>query len=621
MHIKTTCALIRSHDNLEGGTSRHPPRKLPAEFDGTNSVAENFQREQPSSVVVEVPWMRGTTVAVAKRWSQMKKNLSPKGSSGTLILVLSCLSVILLDPLFFYIPVLNDVRKCIGYDKTLGMVASTLRTISDILYVMYIIIPLWKRLRSDSRKLMWILHLLYIMTFLPLPQVHVLLIFAGKLKGYGIVYAAVVILGQHITRLFVMLKLLLSTKNSGRLVGCARYAFYLCFFYFGHAIGALWYLFALLDETECWRTTCFYQNACRTKACQEYKECSKFNCDASLRDYSQLPSYSCSTAAQNPADDSFRLYKDAVSYGIVHFSVGDSPRKILFCLRWGFQSLSSFGQNLQTSDDALENLFVLLISVLSIVLFVFLIAEMQIYLQSEAARSEKRKVKVVALNKWKPFKKLSRKIQWEVEEYLQCQETEHVNVENLFNDISSHLKRSIKHQLCIEMLKKVEEFGKWSDDLLYHICDYVKPVFYTEDTYIVRERDPVDQMFFVLQGRLLMDSSSGSAHGLRVLENGEFCGEELVAWFQADPYSYNLPISAATVRTVTRVEGFALMSDDLKRVLIMHHKALIIQSHWRTKMMLRFTRNVQTSTSEANVTNNAVLAATRAFEISSIHNP
>ncbi|KAH7557775.1 hypothetical protein JRO89_XS11G0219000 [Xanthoceras sorbifolium] len=60
-------------------------------------------------------------------------------------------------------------------------------------------------------------------------------------------------------------------------------------------------------------------------------------------------------------------------------------------------------------------------------------------------------------------------IQWEVEEYLQCQETEHVNVENLFNGISSHLKRSIKHQLYFEILKKVEEFGKWSEDLLYHM--------------------------------------------------------------------------------------------------------------------------------------------------------
>ncbi|KAH7547761.1 hypothetical protein JRO89_XS14G0011800 [Xanthoceras sorbifolium] len=143
----------------------------------------------------------------------------------------------------------------------------------------------------------------------------------------------------------------------------------------------------------------------------------------------------------------------------------------------------------------------------------------------------------------------------------------------------------------------VEEFRKWSEDLLYYMCDYVKPIFCTEDTYIVRKRDPIEEMFFVLQGRLRMYSFSNSAHGRRVLENGDICGEELVAWFQADPYSSNLHISTRTISTVTRIEGFALMSHDLKRVIIMHHKALIIQSHWRTKMMLRFTRNVQTSTS------------------------
>ncbi|KAH7557777.1 hypothetical protein JRO89_XS11G0219200 [Xanthoceras sorbifolium] len=152
----------------------------------------------------------------------------------------------------------------------------------------------------------------------------------------------------------------------------------------------------------------------------------------------------------------------------------------------------------------------------------------------------------------------------------------------------------------------VEEFGKWSEDMLHHMCDYVKPIFYTEDTHIVRERDPIDQMLFVLQGRLRMYSCSSSASGTarhrgiryipQVHENGDFCGEELVAWFQADPYSSNLPISTRTIRTATRVEGFALMFEDLRVVLIKHHKALFIQSYWRTKMMLHSTRNATNNT-------------------------
>ncbi|KAL5813196.1 hypothetical protein ACOSQ3_028146 [Xanthoceras sorbifolium] len=513
----------------------------------------------------------------------MKENLSPQGYLGTLMLVLSCLFVLLVDPLFLYIPVLNNARKCIGYDKALGIVAITLRTISDILCMIYIIIPLWNRLRSDSRKLLWIRLLHYIMAIIPLPQVLMLLIFAGKWKGDQIFPAATLILGQHVLRLLIMFVLIL--------IGWAQYAVFLCFFCSPHVVGAFRYFSALSREVICW-----------TKACKKNKECSKFNCDASLRDYSRLLNYSCSTTVQNLSVDNFGLYHDVVSYGIVHFPVGDSPQKILFCLRWSLQSLSSFGQSLQTSDDAFENIFVILISMLGIILFVFLLAVTQRHLRSKAERLENRKLKVVAINKWKPFKTLSLNIQLEVvEEYLQCQETENVNAENLFNDLSSHLKRSIKHQLCFEMLKKVEEFGKWSEDMLYHMCDYVKPVFYMEDIHIVWERDLIDQMLFVLQGRLRMYSFSCSAsdttrhRGIRYIprvhENGDFCREELVAWFQADPYSSNLPISTRTIRTATRVEGFALMSEDLRVVLIEHHKALFIQSYWRTKMMLHFTRN------------------------------
>ncbi|KAH7557770.1 hypothetical protein JRO89_XS11G0217700 [Xanthoceras sorbifolium] len=127
-------------------------------------------------------------------------------------------------------------------------------------------------------------------------------------------------------------------------------------------------------------------------------------------------------------------------------------------------------------------------------------------------------------------------------------------------------------------------------------------------------------MLFVLQGKLQMYSFSSSASCTarrgairyipRVHENGDFCGEELVAWFQVDPYSSNLPISTRTIRAVTRVEGFDLMSEDLTVVLIEHSKALFIQSYRRTKMMLRSTRNVTNNTASYGSFPPRILAST-----------
>ncbi|KAK1578610.1 hypothetical protein Q3G72_031651 [Acer saccharum] len=68
-------------------------------------------------------------------------------------------------------------------------------------------------------------------------------------------------------------------------------------------------------------------------------------------------------------------------------------------------------------------------------------------------------------------------------------------------------------------------------------------------------------------------------------DSDRFFGEELVAWFQADPYSSDLPISNKTVSVLTEAVGFALMSADLKSILIKNHAALFLQLFWRFKTM------------------------------------
>ncbi|TXG71165.1 hypothetical protein EZV62_006100 [Acer yangbiense] len=88
-------------------------------------------------------------------------------------------------------------------------------------------------------------------------------------------------------------------------------------------------------------------------------------------------------------------------------------------------------------------------------------------------------------------------------------------------------------------------------------------------------------MLFLVQGKLrtysLTSVDTGSAESppcfeisINHLEDGEFCGEELVAWFQADLYSSNLPISTRTIQTTTKVDAFALMYYDLQNVFFKH---------------------------------------------------
>ncbi|XP_038683313.1 putative cyclic nucleotide-gated ion channel 8 [Tripterygium wilfordii] len=58
--------------------------------------------------------------------------------------VLLAIEVSLLDPLFFYIPAINEWQKCVRLDKKLGISVMVFRSLVDSFYVNYIIAQLHK---------------------------------------------------------------------------------------------------------------------------------------------------------------------------------------------------------------------------------------------------------------------------------------------------------------------------------------------------------------------------------------------------------------------------------------------------------------------------------------------
>lgn len=71
-----------------------------------------------------------------------KKILDPQGpflQKWNKIFVLSCIIAVSLDPLFFYIPVIDKLKKCLSLDEPLQITASVLRSFTDIFYILHII--------------------------------------------------------------------------------------------------------------------------------------------------------------------------------------------------------------------------------------------------------------------------------------------------------------------------------------------------------------------------------------------------------------------------------------------------------------------------------------------------
>lgn len=172
---------------------------------------------------------------------------------------------------------------------------------------------------------------------------------------------------------------------------------------------------------------------------------------------------------------------------------------------------------------------------------------------------------------WMHHRLLPKELRERVRRYDQYKwlATRGVDEDILVQSLPKDLRRDIKRHLCLALVRRVPLFESMDERLLDAICERLKPCLFTENTYIVREGDPVDEMLFIIRGRLESVTTDGGRSGFfnrTYLKEAEFCGEELLTW-ALDPRSgSNLPTSTRTVKALTEVETFALTADELKFV-------------------------------------------------------
>ena len=119
-------------------------------------------------------------------------------------------------------------------------------------------------------------------------------------------------------------------------------------------------------------------------------------------------------------------------------------------------------------------------------------------------------------------------------------------------------------------LGQVPLFKEMDDSrLLDAVCVRLKPVLRTKDSVIMREGDPVNEMLFIIRGKLDSVTTNGGQTGFFnqiKLGQGSFCGEELLTWVLDPKPSLHLPNSTRTIVAESEVEAFSLTADDLKFV-------------------------------------------------------
>ncbi|XP_008788856.1 cyclic nucleotide-gated ion channel 1 isoform X1 [Phoenix dactylifera] len=539
-----------------------------------------------------------------------KKILDPQGpflQRWNKVFVISCVIAVSVDPLFFYIPVINDTDNCLELDRKLEITASVLRFFTDIFYILHIIFQfrtgfiappsrvfgrgvLVKDPSAIAKRYISSYFLIDILAVLPLPQV-VVLIIIPKLKGSALLDAKnvlmFIVICQYVPRLVRIIPLYLEVTRTAGIItetAWAGAAFNLLLYMLAsHVLGALWYLLAIERQDTCWRYACS-KNKCTATS---------LYCGGENKGNNDFLLAACPVSVANASAFDFGIYIFALQNVV---QSRNFLEKLFYCFWWGLQNLSSLGQNLETSTYTWEILFAVFVSISGLVLFALLIGNMQTYLQSTTVRIEEMRVRRRDTEQWMSHRLLPETLRERIRRHEQYrwQETRGVDEENLLRNLPKDLRRDIKRHLCLSLLMRVPMFEQMDDQLMDAMCDRLEPVLYTEDSFIVREGDPVTEMLFIMRGKLESMTTNGGRTGFfnsDILKAGDFCGEELLTW-ALDPHSSSsFPISTRTVKTLSEVEAFALMADDLKFVASqfrrLHSKQLqhtfrFYSQQWRT---------------------------------------
>ncbi|KAI3748411.1 hypothetical protein L6452_11456 [Arctium lappa] len=524
--------------------------------------------------------------------------------------LVAALISIAIDPLFFYLPLVNHEEMCMGEDTSLKITLTVIRSIVDVFYVIQIYVRFRTAYDVPSTRLLGRGELvldpfkisqrylkrdfsLDLLASLPIPQVLTWLpIFDNSEMLSTKISILYFIMFQFFLRLYLIFKL---TSHLTQVVGVvaestlagAAYNIVL-FLLAAHVFGACYYLLSIERQGLCWKEVCDSEEpGCGEKF---------FNCRY-LDDPGRASWYQSSNITDVCGSETesyeYGMIFDAVDYGVASL---DFFTKYSYCLWWGLRAIGSRAEELQASTFLAETHFCIIISLTGLSLLAMVIGTMETYLESRSERLEEYRIQQMDTEGWMNHRQLPDAMRERVRKHdlYRWMKQGKVDEEAILDALPLDIRRDIKHHICIELVRRVPLFDQMDERTIDAICERLRPVICTPGTCLLREGDPTNEMLFIMHGRLDSYTTDGGRNGFWnqcQIGPGDFCGEELLTW-ALDPRSTDtLPLSTRTVTTVAEVEAFGLPSEDLKFVAAqfrkLHNKKLRhtfrVHSHqWRT---------------------------------------
>ncbi|KAL1192810.1 putative cyclic nucleotide-gated ion channel 16 [Cardamine amara subsp. amara] len=527
------------------------------------------------------------------------KTLDPGGDLITRwnrIFLITCLLALFLDPLYFYLPIVQAGTACMSIDVGFGILVTFFRTLADLSFLIHILLKFKTAFVSKSSRVFGRGELVMdrreialrylksefvidLAATLPLPQIMIWFVIpnAGEFR-----YAAhqnhtlsLIVLIQYVPRFLVMLPLnrrIIKTTGVAAKTAWSGAAYNLLLYLLvSHVLGSVWYVLSIQRQHECWRSECIKEmNATHSPSCSLlFLDCGSLQ-DPGRQAWMRITQVLSNCDARNDDHQHFQfgMFGDAFTNDVTSSPFFD---KYFYCLWWGLRNLSSYGQSLAASTLSSETIFSCFICVAGLVFFSHLIGNVQNYLQSTTARLDEWRVRRRDTEEWMRHRQLPPELQERVRRFVQYKwlTTRGVDEEAILRALPLDLRRQIQRHLCLALVRRVPFFAQMDDQLLDAICERLVPSLNTKDTHVTREGDPVNEMLFIIRGQMESSTTDGGRSGFFnsiTLRPGDFCGEELLTWALMPNVNLNLPLSTRTVRTLSEVEAFALRAEELKFV-------------------------------------------------------
>ncbi|KAL9684412.1 hypothetical protein QQ045_021848 [Rhodiola kirilowii] len=341
------------------------------------------------------------------------------------IFIISCLLATFVDPLFFFLLSVQLENKCIVFDWTLAWAIVGLRSITDLVYLLHMLLQFRVAyisrgsqavgsgvLVGDPKKIAlkylreWFFIDLFVV--LPLPQIVTFLVPASHVSNSANDMKNIlrlVVLFQCVPRLCRFLPMLAGQSTTGFIFETAWANFIINLFSFvlaGHIVGSCWYLFGLQRVRHCLRDACYYSHM---SSCKQLIDCGYMSNKedfSSHRNPDQWRNDTRAIACFSGEGFRYGIYLQAVNLTTEH-SVGT---RYVYSLFWGFQQLSTLAGNQIPSYYYWEVLFTMGIVGLGLLLFALLIGNIQNFLQAFDKRRFEMMLRRRDVDQWMSHRRL-----------------------------------------------------------------------------------------------------------------------------------------------------------------------------------------------------------------------